>query len=89
MYNYFLYLIFLLLILSSLGVILSRVPILSVLYLILTYLLTIFIFILLGADYLALATLIINVGAISVILSFVIMYIHSRYVELESSFNII
>jgi len=67
-------------------VIISKNPVQSVFFLIVIFLLTTVLFILLGAEFLAIAVLIIYVGAISILFLFVVMMLNLRILELYSSF---
>jgi len=75
------YIFFTMQILASLGVILAKNPVQSILFLIIVFLITTNIFIIIGAEFLALFLLIIYVGAISVLFLFVIMMLNLRLVE--------
>jgi len=68
-------------ILASMCVILANNTVQSILFLIIVFLVTTNIFILIGAEFLALFLLIIYVGAISVLFLFVIMMLNLRLVE--------
>jgi NADH-quinone oxidoreductase subunit J len=69
----------------SLLVILSKNSIHSVLYLVLVFLISVLLFIVVGAEFLALIVLIIYVGAISVLFLFLVMLFDDR---LSSLFNV-
>jgi NADH-quinone oxidoreductase subunit J len=71
---------------AAVFVILAKNPIQSVLFLILVYLLTASLFMLLGAEFLAILVFIIYIGAISILFLFVIMLLNLRAVELHSTF---
>jgi len=75
------YIFFIMQILASLGVILAKNPVQSILFLIIVFLITTNIFIIIGAEFLALFLLIIYIGAISVLFLFVIMMLNLRLVE--------
>lgn len=79
--------IFLLIIVgTAFFVILAKNPIQSVLFLILVYLFAASLFMLLGAEFLAILIFIIYIGAISILFLFVIMLLNLRTVELHSTF---
>jgi len=78
----------LLIIISSLCVILSKNMIQSVLYLIIVYFLGSLLFIYLGADFIGLISLIVYIGAISVLFLFVIMMLNVRILEIYSTYSI-
>jgi NADH-quinone oxidoreductase subunit J len=80
-----LYWIFGLLILSSLASIFSKNPIQAVLFLILSFLLTALIFLLIGAEFLALLMIIVYVGAISILFLFIVMMLNLKIVELYNN----
>ena len=82
--EYILVILFFLIIGCSFGVILSNTPIQSILFLILVFIFTIFFFVILGAEFLAIAILIIYVGAILILFLFVIMLLNLRIVEIYS-----
>lgn len=89
MNNYFIYYLiffFVLLVFSSFMVITSRNPIQSVLFLILVFLFSTIIFVFVGAEFIALLTLIIYVGAIAILFLFVIMLLNLRVVEIYSGY---
>jgi len=65
--------------------VLSRNPINSVISLILVYIITSILFILLGADFLAIILVIIYVGAISVLFLFVVMMLNLRLVIVKDT----
>lgn len=77
-----------LILISALGVILSRNVIQSVLYLILVFFLCSLLFIYLGADFIGLIILIVYIGAIAVLFLFVVMMLNVRVLELASTFSI-
>lgn len=80
-----LFLLYLLIVISSLLVIMSKNTVQSVLYLILVFLLCSLLFIYLGADFIGLIILIVYIGAIAVLFLFVVMMLNIRL--LENSFN--
>lgn len=67
------YLISGLILLGGVGVVISAKPVYSVLFLIFSFLNSAVLYILLGAEFVALSTIIIYVGAVSVLLLFVVM----------------
>lgn len=69
---------------TTLFVILSKNMIESVLFLILVFLFTSFLFLLIGAEFLAILVVIIYVGAISILFLFIVMMLNLRVVELHS-----
>jgi len=71
-----------LIILSSVFILVSGNPVQSILFLILCFILSSFLFILLGAEFLALLLLIVYVGAISILFLFVVMMLNLRLVEI-------
>lgn len=58
----------------------------SVLFLMLVFIFTAFLFVLLGAEFLAILIIIIYVGAISILFLFIVMMLNLRVVELHSTF---
>lgn len=73
-------------IICSLCIIYVKNPIHSILFLILTFCNISFIMILLNAEFIAIIFLIVYVGAISVLFSFVIMMLNIKIIELKESF---
>lgn len=84
--NFYFYFFFLLIILCALMIIISKNPVQSVFFLILIFLMTTLLFILVGAEFLAIAVLIIYVGAVAILFLFVVMMLNLRILELYSSF---
>ncbi len=82
------YLFLILVLLSALGVILSRNIVQSVLFLILVFFLCSILFIYLGADFIGLIILIVYIGAIAVLFLFVVMMLNIRVLELSSTFSV-
>lgn len=80
----FFYLFAGLLITGSLGVILSRNPVYSVLWLIFAFANGAGLFILLGAEFLAMTLIIVYVGAVAVLFLFVVMMLDINVAELKS-----
>ena len=71
---------------SALMVISARNPVHSVLFLILTFFNSAGIFLLLGAEFLALLLVIVYVGAVAVLFLFVVMMLDIDFVELNEGF---
>ncbi|MBN9670779.1 NADH-quinone oxidoreductase subunit J [Roseibium aggregatum] len=71
---------------SALMVIASRNPVTSVLFLILAFVNSAGLFILLGAEYLALLLVVVYVGAVAVLFLFVVMMLDVDFVELRQGF---
>src|SRR3984893_15420920 len=71
---------------AALMVIASRNPVHSVLFLILAFFNAAALFILLGAEFLALILLIVYVGAVAVLFLFVVMMLDIDFTELRSGF---
>ena len=69
---------------SALLVVLSRNPVHSVLWLILTFFGASGLFILLGAEFLALILMIVYVGAVAVLFMFVVMMLNINFKEIKS-----
>lgn len=67
-------------------VILAKNPMVSVFFLIITFFFSVFFFLLFGAEFIAVAVLVIYVGAISILFLFVVMLLNLRLVELYSTF---
>lgn len=63
-----------LMIASSLGILVSRNPVHSILYLILTFSWLAVILIMIGIEFLAMLVMIVYIGAIAVLFLFVVMY---------------
>ncbi len=59
---------------SSLGILVSRNPVHSILYLILTFTWLAVILIIIGIEFLAMLVMIVYIGAIAVLFLFVVMY---------------
>jgi NADH-quinone oxidoreductase subunit J len=72
------------LVLSSLGVISARNPVHSVLFLILTFFNASGLFILLGAEFVAMILVIVYVGAVAVLFLFVVMMLDINFAELRA-----
>ncbi|WFE87369.1 NADH-quinone oxidoreductase subunit J [Roseibium porphyridii] len=71
---------------SAFMVIASRNPVTSVLFLILAFVNSAGLFILLGAEYLALLLVVVYVGAVAVLFLFVVMMLDVDFVELRQGF---
>lgn len=84
--EYYSYIFFILVLFSAAFVILSKNPIMSVFFLILSFILSAVLFILLGVEFIAIVLLTVYVGAISVLFLFVVMLLNLRIVELYSMF---
>src|SRR6266403_1908364 len=84
--------LFSLLILSSLASIFSKNPVQAVLFLILSFLLVALIFLLIGAEFLALLIIIVYVGAISILFLFIVMMlnldVHLNLSNLDYNMNV-
>jgi len=78
--------ILVLLIFCSCCVIISNNPIQSILFLILVFLLSAFLFMFLGAEFISLLVLIIYIGAIAILFLFVIMMLNLRIIEVYNAF---
>ena len=72
---------------AALLVVMSRNPVHSVLWLILTFFGSSGLFILLGAEFLALILMIVYVGAVAVLFMFVVMMLNINFSELRSGFT--
>ena len=75
------------LILSALGVIVARNPVHSVLFLILAFCNGAGLFLLQGAEFLAMMLVIVYVGAVAVLFLFVVMMLDVDFVELKQGFQ--
>ena len=74
-------------VLAALLVVMSRNPVHSVLWLILAFFGSSGLFILLGAEFLALILMIVYVGAVAVLFMFVVMMLNINFSELRSGFT--
>ncbi len=72
---------------AALFVVLARNPVHSVLFLILAFFNTAGLFVLLGAEFLAMILIIVYVGAVAVLFLFVVMMLDIDYVELREGFQ--
>ncbi len=73
-------------VLSAFAVISARNPVHSVLFLILTFFTAAGLFVLLGAEFLAMLLVIVYVGAVAVLFLFVVMMLDVDFVELKQGF---
>jgi NADH-quinone oxidoreductase subunit J len=73
-------------ILSAFAVISARNPVHSVLFLILTFFTAAGLFVLLGAEYLAMLLIVVYVGAVAVLFLFVVMMLDVDFTELKQGF---
>ncbi|MFZ2029715.1 MAG: NADH-quinone oxidoreductase subunit J [Vitreimonas sp.] len=71
---------------SAIGVITARNPVHSVLFLILTFFNAAGLFVLLGAEFLAMLLVVVYVGAVAVLFLFVVMMLDVDFVELKQGF---
>lgn len=83
----FFYLFSSLIVLGSIGVITSRNPVYSVLWLIFTFLNSSAIFIQLGAEFIAMTVIIVYVGAVAVLFLFVVMMLNVNLAEVKSNIS--
>lgn len=80
------YLLAALTVFSAVGVISSKNPVYSVLFLILAFFNAAGLFVLLGAEYIAMTLVIVYVGAVAVLFLFVVMMLNINFVELRQGF---
>ena len=73
-------------ILSALMVVIARNPVRSVLFLILAFISAAGLFVLLGAEFLAMLLIVVYVGAVAVLFLFVVMMLDINFVELRQGF---
>ena len=73
---------------AALGVILSRNPVHSVLWLILSFISSAGLFVLLGAEFVAMLLIIVYVGAVAVLFLFVVMMLDVDFSELRAEMAI-
>jgi len=85
----FLRLISIFILLSCFGVVVVRNPVYSILFLIIVFALTSFLFILFGCDFLAMTLIIVYLGAVCVLFLFVVMMLNIKLIELKRSINFI
>lgn len=71
---------------AAFGVIAARNPVHSVLFLILTFFTAAGLFVLLGAEFLAMLLVVVYVGAVAVLFLFVVMMLDVDFVELKQGF---
>src|ERR1700749_2506664 len=71
---------------SAVMVIVSRNPVHSVLYLILAFVNASGLFVLMGAEFLAMILIVVYVGAVAVLFLFVIMMLDGEFVEMREGF---
>jgi NADH-quinone oxidoreductase subunit J len=83
----FFYLFAGLLITGSMGVIISRNPVYSVLWLIFAFCNSAGLFILLGAEFLAMTLIVVYVGAVAVLFLFVVMMLDINIAEIKTSIS--
>ena len=86
MHNFAFYLFSFFIILSGIMVISARNPVHSVLFLILAFFSTAGIFIILGAEFLAMILVVVYVGAVAVLFMFVVMMLDINFVEMRQGF---
>jgi NADH-quinone oxidoreductase subunit J len=84
--SFFFYLFSTVLVASAMMVISSRNPVHSVLYLILAFVNAAGLFILLGAEFLAMILIVVYVGAVAVLFMFVVMMLDVDFAELRQGF---
>ncbi len=80
------YVLSLIAVLSAFAVISARNPVHSVLFLILTFFTSAGLFVLLGAEFLAMLLVVVYVGAVAVLFLFVVMMLDVDFVELKKGF---
>ena len=85
-YSFVFYFFSLVAVFSALMVICSKNPVHSVLFLILSFINASGIFVLLGAEFLAMILIIVYVGAVAVLFLFVVMMLDINYVKLKEGF---
>ncbi len=73
-------------VISAIMVVSARNPVHSVLFLILTFVSTAGLFVLIGAEYLAMLLIVVYVGAVAVLFLFVVMMLDIDFVELKQGF---
>ncbi len=81
------YMLAALLLLSAVMVISARNPVHSVLFLIYAFFVAAGLFVLLGAEFLAMTLIIVYVGAVAVLFLFVVMMVDVSFAELQRSFS--
>ena len=85
-YNFSFYLFASVAIISGIMVISSKNPVHSVLFLILSFINTSALFILLGAEFLAMILIVVYVGAVAVLFLFVVMMLDINFIRLREGF---
>ena len=83
---FFFYLFAIIAVVSALSVIVARNPVHAVLFLILTFFNAAGLFVLLGAEFLAMLLIIVYVGAVAVLFLFVVMMLDVDFAELRAGF---
>ncbi len=73
-------------VMSALMVVIARNPVRSVLFLIMTFFSAAALFVMLGAEFLALLLIVVYVGAVAVLFLFVVMMLDVDFVELKQGF---
>ena len=86
-YSLFFYVFAFLLVISSLVVVSVKSPVHSVLWLIFAFFNAAGLFILLGAEFLAMVLVIVYVGAVAVLFLFVVMMLNINFVKLKEGFH--
>jgi NADH-quinone oxidoreductase subunit J len=72
---------------AALAVVFARNPVHSVLFLILTFFTTAGLFVLMGAEFLAMLLVVVYVGAVAVLFLFVVMMLDVNFAELKQGFQ--
>jgi NADH-quinone oxidoreductase subunit J len=72
---------------AALSVVFARNPVHSVLFLILTFFTTAGLFVLMGAEFLAMLLVVVYVGAVAVLFLFVVMMLDVNFAELKQGFQ--
>ena len=85
-YSLTFYLFSFVIVLSSLMVVSSKNPVHSVLFLILTFVNSAGLFVLLGAEFLAMILVVVYVGAVAVLFLFVVMMLDINFIKLRTGF---
>ena len=83
----FFYLFALMTVVSGLMVIIARNPVHSVLFLILSFFNSAGLFVLLGAEFLAMLLVVVYVGAVAVLFLFVVMMLDINFAEMRAGFQ--
>ncbi|MGL9733242.1 MAG: NADH-quinone oxidoreductase subunit J [Wolbachia sp.] len=84
--TFFFYFFVIFSILSAICVIITRNPVYAILFLILTFVNSAALFILLGAEFIAMMVLIVYIGAVAVLFLFVVMMLDIDYIRLHHGF---